>query len=169
MTRLKTSRFVGAAQKGSSSMAARALETLTVVGVAVALLYSASFAFKATQGASSKRPVAEASLRVQALNACGIRGIGNKVADALKNLGPTPVTVQILDVGNFSVFDIERSFIISRVSNLKEAKMLARELGLAAEDVIYAPLENNHRSIHATVVIGADFQSALLDNLQNSR
>lgn len=150
-------------------MAARTLETIAVVGVALALLYGASFAFKATQGASGKRPVAEVSLRVQALNACGVRGVGGKVADALKGIGPTPVEVQILDVGNFSVFDIEKSFVISRVSDLKDAQALARQLGLAAEDVIYAPLENNYRSIHATVVIGADYQSALLDQLQNRR
>jgi hypothetical protein len=148
---------------------ARTLETLAVVGVAVALLYGASFAFKAAHGATGKRPVAEVSLRVQTLNACGVRGVGGKVADALKGLGPTPVTVQIMDVGNFTVFDIEKSFVISRVSDLKDAQLLARQLGLATEDVIYAPLENNYRSIHASVVIGADYQSALLDKMQNRR
>lgn len=169
MKRLKTSSRTNHSLSGSSSVTARTLETLAVVGVAVALLYGASFAFKATQGAASKRPVAEVSLRVQALNACGLRGVGGKVADALKGLGPTPVEVQIVDVGNFSVFDIEKSFVISRVSDLKDAQLLAHQLGLASEDVVYAPLEDNYRSIHVTVIIGADYQSALLDPLESRR
>lgn len=169
MSRLKTSRIPLSAKSGNSSVAARTLETLAVVGVALAFLYGASFAFKAAQGATGQRPVAEVSLKVQALNACGVRGVGGRVADALKGLGPTPLEVQIVDVGNFSVFDIEKTFVISRVSDLSEAKLLATQLGLAEEDVIYAPLEDNYRSIHATVVIGADFQGVLLDHLQARR
>ena len=161
MGRFKSRKNRGISDRSSGSLAARALETVIVIGFGVALFYGASFALKATSGAASQRATPEISLRVQALNGCGVRGIGGKAADMLPQLAHLPLEVTVVDVGNFSVFDIEKSFVISRTENLNGAKLLARQLGLSEDDVVYHPLEDNYRSIHATLVVGKDFERIL--------
>lgn len=146
----------------SPGLVSRALETMIVIGFALALVYAASFAAKISHGESKARPVPEISLRLQALNGCGESGSAGKVAEALKSKVKLPLEVSVVDVGNFTVFDIEKSFLISRTQQVEDAQMLADQLGLLRDDIIYAPLEDNYRSIQVTLVVGKDYQNKFL-------
>lgn len=160
MRRQLKNRAPRGAVKGSNTKA-RMLEMLILVSFVVTLVYVASFTVRATQGAHRERPVAEIGLRVQTLNGCGEKGLAHKIAEKLSERVVAPLAVEVVDAGNFSIFDIEKSFIISRTPNLADAQLLATQLGLSAEEVIYVPLEDNYKSIQATLVIGKDFNTKL--------
>lgn len=159
----KVSGKVTGQKRLSRGLVSRSLETMIVAGFAFAVVYAASFTVRATQGVTKMRPVDVLHLRVQALNGCGQGGVAGRVADALTAKARAPLEVSVVDVDNFTVFDIERSFIISRESNLEDAQLLARQFGMSAEDIIYAPLEDNYRSIHVTVVVGRDYEELFLN------
>jgi len=160
MRRLLNNKVPRGAAKDSNTKA-RMLEMLILVSFVVTLVYVASFTVRATQGAYRERPVAVIGLRVQALNGCGEKGLANKIAEKLSERVVAPLAVEVVDAGNFSIFDIEKSFIISRTPDLADAQLLAAQLGLSAEEVIYVPLEDNYKSIQATLVIGKDFNTKL--------
>jgi LytR cell envelope-related transcriptional attenuator len=146
----------------SSGLVSRALETLIVIGFALAVVYAASFAAKVSNGVSKTRPVPEVSLRVQILNGCGERGSAGKVAEALKSKVQLPLEVSVVNVDNFTVYDIEKSFLISRTKHVEDTRLLADQLGLFRDDIIYAPLEDNYRSIQVTLVVGRDYEDKFL-------
>ncbi|MBN4056689.1 LytR C-terminal domain-containing protein [bacterium AH-315-J21] len=135
---------------------------MIVIGFALAVVYAASFAAKVSTGVSKTRPVPEVTLRVQILNGCGERGSANKVAEALKSRVRLPLEVSIVNVDNFTVYDIEKSFLISRTQRVEDTKLLADQLGLYRDDIIYAPLEDNYRSIQVTLVVGKDYRDKFL-------
>ncbi len=146
----------------SSGLVSRALETLIVIGFALAVVYAASFAAKVSHGVSKARPVPEISIRLQALNGCGERGSAGKVVEALKSKVKLPLEVSVVEVGNFTVYDIEKSFLISRTQQVEDAQMLADQLGLSRDDIVYSPLEDNYRSIQVTLVVGKDYRNKFL-------
>ncbi|MFQ5607505.1 MAG: LytR C-terminal domain-containing protein [Candidatus Zixiibacteriota bacterium] len=164
MTRTRRpSRSTAPKRKAHSGIVSRILETAIVVVFALALVYAASFTVKATQKVSRERQVPEISLRVQTLNGCGDLGCASKVAEALEKTVRPPLEVSVVDVDNFSVFDIEKSFLISRVAELEDARALAEQVGLSSQDIVYAPLKDNYRSIHVTLVVGKDYRAKFLN------
>lgn len=163
MARIKrTSRSKLPNHKVHSGIISRSLELAIVVCFSLALVYTVSFGVKAARPVSRERQVPQISLRVQVLNGCGEKGCAGIVAERLEKLARFPLEVSIVDVENFSVFDIEKSFFISRVPDLNEARALADQIGLSRADIVYAPLEDNYRSIHVTLVVGKDYKAKFL-------
>ncbi len=151
-----------AKSKLSTGAVSRILEIGILVAFLVTLVYVASFAVKVTNSAQKEREAPEMTLRIQLLNGCGAKGVANRVGDKLPGKIRLPLAIKIVDTDNFTVFDIEKSFVISRSPDLKGAQLLAFQLGLPLEDVIYSPIEDNYRSIQASVVLGKDYQERFL-------
>lgn len=152
-------------RKGRSRITSRFLELGIVASFSLALVYTVSFAVKAARPVSRERQVPQISLRMQVLNGCGEKGCAGLVAERLERLVRFPLEVSIVDVDNFTVFDVEKSFFISRVPELNEARTLADQIGLSAADIVFAPLEDNYRSIHVTLVVGKDYKARFLREL----
>jgi len=150
------------ARVGSSGAVSRLLEIGILIAFGVTLVYVASFAVKATQSSHAERQVPEVTLRVQLLNGCAVRGVTNIAADKLPRRVHHPLAVSVVDTDNFTVFDIEKSFVISRTPDLEAARLLAFQLGLSIEDVSFAPIEDNYRSVQVSIVIGKDYKTSIL-------
>lgn len=130
--------------------------------LALVLIYAASFAIRITHGFSKTIDSPDYTVRLQILNGCGADGAANRVARALDGLIHLPLETKIVDVDNFDSYTVEKSFIIARESDLTAAELLAEQLGLDKDDIIYEAIENNYRSITATLVLGSNFDKALL-------
>lgn len=158
----RTSRSIFPIRNRDSGIISRSLELAIVVCFSLALVYTVSFAVKATRSVSRERQVPQISLRVQVLNGCGEKGCAGQVAEWLEKSVRYPLEVSIVEVENFTVFDVEKSFLISRVPELSEARALADQIGLSQADIVYAPAEDNYRSIHITLVVGKDYKARFL-------
>jgi len=137
------------------------LEMAILVIFALVVVYGASFAIKITHGFSKTVETPVQIVRLQILNGCGIGGAAGKIASAVPRLVKLPLEVQLVDYSNFDAYHVRNSFIISRDENLYAGKLLAGQLGLDEALVVYQPLEDNYRSISATLVLGDDYESII--------
>lgn len=147
-------------KKGNSKF----LELAIVAIFALVAIYAASFAIRITHGFSKTVEAPEFIIRLQILNGCGVDGVANRAAKIVPQLTHLPLEVKVMDVDDFDSYDVSESIIISRDQDLEASKLLARQLGLDDDKVIYQELENNYRSITATLVLGSDVETVVLDS-----
>ncbi len=89
-------------------------------------------------------------LQVGVRNATEVEGLAGQARAYLRDAG-----FDVVEVGNYSRRDVERSFVIDRVGNLEQARRVARSMGIDESQV-----EQDVRDdllLDATVVIGADY------------
>ena len=118
--------------------------------------YVASFTVQITKGYSSENDPAEHFINLQVLNGCGEKGLANKLANKIEMAVEKPLALRVIDTDNFDNYGVEKTFIISRKSDLTAAQLLADQLGLE-EAVAYREIEDNYRDIGATLVLGKDY------------
>ncbi|MFH2037117.1 MAG: LytR C-terminal domain-containing protein [Candidatus Zixiibacteriota bacterium] len=135
----------------------RLLEMAIVVIFAMVVIYAASLAIRVTHGISKTVDSPEYTIRLQILNGCGTTGAANKVSKALPGLIKLPIEVNIVDIDDFNDYPVKESFLISRNSDSDPIEILSEQLNLLG-DISYKPMENNYRSISATLVLGEDFE-----------
>ena len=119
--------------------------------------YIASFTVQITKGYSSENDPTRFFINLQVLNGCGDKGIANKLANKIEMSVEKPLAIRVIDTDNFDNFGVEKTFIISRKSDLTAANLLADQLGLE-EAVAYREIEDNYRDIGATLVLGKDYK-----------
>jgi len=156
--RTSVKRRTPVAKKGNS----RLLELAIVAIFALVVIYAASFAIRITHGFSKTIESPDYIIRLQILNGCGTDGVAGRVAEAIPGKIKLPLDVKILDVDDFDSYDVEESFIITRDKDTEAAEILADQLGIDTDKITYQKLENNYRSISATLVLGKDYEETIL-------
>lgn len=145
----------------------RFLELAIVAIFALVAIYAASFAIRITHGFSKTIEAPEYVIRLQILNGCGEDGAANRVAGATPGRIKLPLEVKVIDVDDFDSYDVAETFIISRQNDTEAAKLLAGQLGIDSDKVIYQEMENNYRRISATLVLGKDYELMILKSPGN--
>ncbi|MCP4704953.1 MAG: LytR C-terminal domain-containing protein [candidate division Zixibacteria bacterium] len=138
------------------------MELAIVAIFALVAIYAASFAIRITHGFSKTIEAPEYVIRMQILNGCGTDGVANQVAKVLPVRVKLPLEVKVIDVDDFDSYDISETFIISRLEDTDAAEILAVQLGLDPDKVVYQNLENNYRTVSATLVLGKDYEATIL-------
>jgi hypothetical protein len=101
-------------------------------------------------------------VRLQVVNGSGVKGLTRKAAKGLSDYADYALEVQVVDVVDFDLRELPRSFVISREQDKTAAALLAKKLGLDPSEVVYRPLEHNSRQVSATLVVGEDYKSMKL-------
>jgi preprotein translocase subunit Sss1 len=140
----------------------RFLELAIIAIFGLLIIYGISFAIRITYGFSKTVEKPRHTIRLQVLNGCGADGAAGRVAHAVPGRTSLPIEVKVVDVDDFNSYDVTRSFIIAREKDLTASRILAEQLGLKTDDIIYRPIENNYRNITATLVLGSDFETAII-------
>ena len=140
----------------------RVLEVVLVTAFAIVLAYIVSVTVKVTSGVSKTIETPSHLIRLQVLNGCGVKGLASRVADDLARYTDKDLEIMIVDTDNFAVREVLESFLISRTEDLTEAELLADRLGLDQSAIVYRELENNHRHVSVTLVLGADHEGLRL-------
>ncbi|MDP4197500.1 MAG: LytR C-terminal domain-containing protein [Bacteroidota bacterium] len=89
-------------------------------------------------------------IQVEVLNGCGVGGVGDRFTDFLRNN-----KVDVVNVSNYSSFDIDRTLVIDRTGNMANAKKIASLLGIKDENVVQQI--NNDYFLDVSLVIGKDY------------
>ncbi len=147
-----------ARKKGNS----RFLELAIVAIFALVAIYAASFAIRITHGFSKTIEAPEHVIRLQILNGCGEDGAANRAAKAVPGRVKLPLEVKVMDVDDFNSYNVAETFVISRQDDTEAAQLLAEQLGLDSDKVIFQEMENNYRTISATLVLGKDYELTIL-------
>ncbi len=162
MTKRKSTRSKGSSayriKRAKTRKPIRFLEIGIVLLFLIVVGYAASFTVQIANGSSAEKAPVEYYINLQVLNGCGERGLANQLANRIEMAVRRPLAVRIIDTDNFDNFGVEKTFVISRTSDLTAAKLLAEQLGLD-EAVAYREIEDNYRDIGATLVLGSDYES----------
>jgi hypothetical protein len=145
----------------------RFLELAIVAIFALVAIYAASFAIRITHGLSKTIDAPDHIVRLQILNGCGTDGAANQVARTIPGLIELPLEVNVIDVDNFRAYDVSKTFVISRDEDLTAARLLTEQFSLDQDEIKYNPIENNYRSINATLVLGDDYETIFFPNQEN--
>ncbi|MCK5127485.1 MAG: LytR C-terminal domain-containing protein [candidate division Zixibacteria bacterium] len=135
----------------------RFLEIAILFLFVVVAVYVISFSFQLSRGYSQERDATEFYINLQVLNGCGEKGIANKLANLIEVSVEKPLAVRVIDTDNFDNFGVEKTFVISRKSDLKAANILARQLNLE-NAVTYREIDDNYLDIGATLILGKDYR-----------
>ena len=96
-------------------------------------------------------------LQIEVLNGCGVSGIANTFTEFLRAQGFDVVKTDNYIEGGAVRFSIATTVVVDRRGDEKQARRIARTLGLGADRVLSEP--NDAYLIDATVILGADFAS----------
>lgn len=130
------------------------LWTITALLVLITLflivrLYN-NFSSQETQIVAVQTVKADSLIHVEVMNGCGVTGLGDKLTDYLRNQN-----FDVIQTGNYYSFDIEKTLVIDRTGNIKNAELVASALGLTDEYVIQQV--NKNYFLDVSVIIGKNF------------
>jgi hypothetical protein len=95
-------------------------------------------------------------VRLEIVNASGVRGLTAQICDQLEVLASPEIDIDVAAKSMFNVRTVEESYIISRQENCQSACRLAEKLGLDAGSVAYKPMVNNSKQIAVTLILGSN-------------
>lgn len=89
-------------------------------------------------------------IQIEVLNGCGVAGVADKFTNFLR-----VNKFDVIQSGNYSSFDVDKSMVIDRMGNMANAEKAALMLGIKKEYVIQQI--NKNYFLDVTLVIGKDY------------
>jgi hypothetical protein len=89
-------------------------------------------------------------IQVEVLNGCGVSGIADELTDYLRKK-----SFDVVNIGNYRSFEIEKSILIDRTGNMFNAKIIADSIGLKKSNVIQQI--NKDYLLDVTIILGKDY------------
>ena len=89
-------------------------------------------------------------IQVEVLNGCGISGAATTMTNSLRRYG-----FDVVEIGNFDHFDVEKTLVISRNGDMASARQVARALGISEDQILRE--ESPDFYLDLTIVIGTDY------------
>ena len=91
-------------------------------------------------------------IQVEVLNGCGVEGTADRFTDYLRKNN-----FDVVQMGNYISYDIEKSLVIDRTGNMANAYKIAEILGIDRKSVIQQI--NKNYFLDASIIIGKDFNN----------
>jgi hypothetical protein len=89
-------------------------------------------------------------IQLEVLNGCGVAGAAEKVTDYLRNN-----QFDVVQMRNYISFDIEKSLVIERTGNRRNAEKIADILGIDRKNIVQQI--SNDYFLDVSLVIGKDY------------
>lgn len=106
--------------------------------------------FEGTANEEGKKKPAADIVQLEVLNGCGVLGVADKFTEYLRKKN-----FDVVQVGNYISFDIDKTLIIDRTGNVANAEKVAGFLGIDESRIIQQI--NNDYFLDVTLVIGKDY------------
>jgi len=96
------------------------------------------------------KTVPAAIIQLEVLNGCGVAGAAEKITDYLRNNH-----VDVVQMKNYSSFDIDKSLVIERTGNISNAEKIADLLGIDRKNIVQQISYDYFLDV--SLVIGKDY------------
>ncbi len=103
------------------------------------------------QSTTNLKKTASAVIQVEVLNGCGTSGVAEIFTDYLRK-----EKFDVVQMGNYVSFDIDKSMVIDRTGNRANAEKVASALGIEDKNVILQ--KNSDSFLDVSVIIGKDYK-----------
>ncbi|MFQ6007962.1 MAG: LytR C-terminal domain-containing protein [Candidatus Zixiibacteriota bacterium] len=147
-------------------------KTFKIIGVGigsvllVVMLYLFSSTAQVVGGITKVVNTPKYLVRLQIVNGSSVDGLAQQMADQLAGHVDSDLEIKVVDLAEFKLRKLAKSFVISREQDKTAAKILAKEINLDPADVEFKPLEHNYRQVSATLVLGEDYKIIRLSRTQ---
>ncbi len=91
-------------------------------------------------------------IQVEVLNGCGVPGAADNFTSYLRQNH-----FDVVQIGNYISFDVEKTLVIDRIGNTANANKVADALGIDRKNIIQQI--NKNYFLDVSVVIGKDFET----------
>jgi len=91
-------------------------------------------------------------IQIEVLNGCGVSGLATAYTGTLRGYG-----FDVVETGNFDHFNVEKTIVIARSHQLKNAERVARALGVDEQHILQEV--SNDFYLDVTLVLGADYDT----------
>ena len=125
----------------------------------VVFLYLLASTGRVAKGISRAADMPTLQVRLQIINGSSEGGITHWVAGQVSKYADNDLNTVVVDVADFNLRRVARSFIISREEDKTAACLLATKMGLDPSEVTFMPLEHNVEQVSVTLVVGEDYKS----------
>lgn len=136
----------------------KALQLMLVLALAAVMLYLVTLGVKLAAGVSRSVERPEHIVRLEILDASGVKGAGAEAARQLENVANEDLEIVVVEVREFELGNLAHSFVVSRDRDKTAARLLAEQIHLDPDDVTYELLQHNRRQTSATLVLGRDLE-----------
>lgn len=126
--------------------------SVLLLGLLIALFTRIVYPRIFNQRANQTTELIGSIIQLEVLNGCGEAGIANNFTTHLRNNG-----FDVVEVGNFERFDVEKTFVISRSASPNNARRVADALGISEQNIIRE--ESSDFYLDVTVVLGKDYET----------
>ncbi len=127
---------------------------IVILGILIIFL-TFSLVNRLSSGSSEKKvsglKTASAVIQVEVLNGCGASGVAEIFTSYLRKQ-----KFDVVQMGNYVSFDIDKSMVIDRTGNKANAEKVASALGIDDKNVILQ--KNDDSFLDVSVVIGKDYK-----------
>jgi hypothetical protein len=144
MKREKTFKFVGVG-----------IGSVLLVG----MLYLLSSTAKVVGGITKVVNTPSHLVRLQIVNGSSVEGLAQQVAGQLSGYVDADLEIKVVDLADFKLRKLAKSFVISREQDKTASKILAGKINLNPAEVEFKPVEHNYRQVSATLVLGEDYKT----------
>lgn len=140
----------GARLRNAALNAALGVLGLVVVFLLYALVLRAVTPRTDPSRVSESTPLVGQIIQVEVRNGCGVDHLAAEATQFLRDRG-----FDVVEVGNHSSFDQQRSLVVDRIGDLQSARKVAKALGLPPDRV----RQNIDKRLYldASVIIGHDY------------
>ena len=140
----------------TKSLSANLYSNIIIVVLAVIIAYLSYSLYSKINAKNLKefeggRP-SSLTIQVEVLNGCGLSGTADKFTDYLRLHH-----FDVVQIGNYISYDIEKSIVIDRTGNMVNAFKVADSLGINHKNVVQQM--SSKYFLDVSLVIGKDFNS----------
>jgi hypothetical protein len=93
-------------------------------------------------------------IQIEVLNGCGVSGKAEMLTNYLRTKG-----IDVVNLGNYRSFEIEKSIIISRNNKIKNSERVASAVGLNESSIISQV--NPDYMLDVTLILGKDYNELI--------
>lgn len=91
-------------------------------------------------------------IQIEVLNGCGVPGLATAYTGTLRGYG-----FDVVETGNFDHFNIDKTIVIARTSQIENAKRVADALGINEKQILREV--SGEFYLDVTLVLGSDYET----------
>lgn len=91
-------------------------------------------------------------IQIEVLNGCGVPGLATAYTGTLRGYG-----FDVVETGNFDHFNIDKTIVIARTSQIENAKRVAGALGIDEKQILREV--SGEFYLDVTLVLGSDYET----------
>ena len=127
---------------------------LIIINILLIITLLKNLSFNSNADESAIADSLKPRIQVEVLNGCGGSGKAEILTNFLRSKG-----IDVVNLGNYRSFEIEKSIIISRNNKIRSAEKVASSLGLNESSIITQT--NPDYMLDITLILGKDYNKLI--------